>query len=360
MRLRSKFILTVLLLLIGVTSINVSFVSSQQSLKIEVYYVDGSQVFDKQRANYLISYGYVLSRSELFKSINKLSEWDLGDPMLNKYVSFFGYEYGLTDKLLNLFNVSSDVFIKIFVTNDIIKIITSDYEHVSRLIDKSYTLISNLYLSTLRDFLSSRYEVEATTKDLISYIGGSLKIVIIEEPIPGYPYSDIISDRYEYLRKNGLKPDFIGGYAYDGAFGYYHFLIYLSCHSEDFNYSYNFDEIYNDVDMFIKNLFDGIDVPIILDILDECIKAMPDMESGYTDLNNLSSDEAPNDYVARINILFVKEYTYVPEVGPDFSEDEVGYIEKPPSFSLPILIASALFSIFLVLIVLKIHGKKEL
>ncbi len=306
MRLKNKFILVVLLLLIGVTNVNVSFVSSQQSLKIQVYYIDGSQVFDEQRANYLISYGYVLSRSELLKSIDKLSEWDLKDPMLNKYARFLGYESGLTEQLLNLFNKSGNVFINIFVVNDVIRIVTSDYDYALGIVENYYALISDLYLSTLHDFLSSKFGLEASTNDLISYIGGSLKIVIIEEPLPGYPPSQTIDEK---LDRSGLKPDFIGGYAYDGVFGYYHFLIYLSCYSEVYNYSYTFDEIYGEVDSFLDNLFEGADVPIILDVLNECIEAVPDINS---DTN--SSGEAPSNeggYEGReINVIFVKDYIY--------------------------------------------------
>ncbi|GEM_PF-6932429 len=256
---------------------------------ISIYIVDGGIIPDDIRGNYIISQGLFPINSFEESIISSLSGWSFKYP-LGGEIDFNGYLDGdkdLPSRIENSLKIS-DEYTFIHVVKDIIFIYTHNPNLVISRLSSVKDIIVNNYLDILGSYIGEILGKSISYPYLIEQIGGSIKIVVVETPFQGYEYSPDTAERI--VSSWGDRPEYIGGFGYEPAYGHYDFLIYLSCRSEVFNYSYTLDEVLDSIDKYLNNIFNGDVPPVILEVLDVCIGSAPSMEY-YGDIDNISLDE---------------------------------------------------------------------
>jgi len=345
-----------LLLITNITLYPVTSSVNQREVSLLIYYIDGSSLIDDIKGRYLISYGVFPVSMFNRDVLNKLSDWTFRYPYpSNEPIPFNGKlddGRSLSLEIKTLLNIT-DEYISVFVSHDVIFIYTHSPDRVLTRISEISDLIVEKYFDFLKSYvdmyLNKAFKLSLNDLDIINGFGRSVKIIVIDTPLPGYDITPEMAERVSEKWNKG--PEYIGGYAYESTFGHYLFLIYLSCKSEVFNYSYTIDDILSEIDGFFIEIF-GEDIPpIILEVMDECISAIPEPSNGqeieFTGGNIEEITEKP--LFIKPNLIHEISVTLVlDDDAPETIVDSEGtYLD---SLVMPLLIVASL-SIAVVLII---------
>ncbi len=280
--------------------------------------MDVSGYIDDVRGNMLIKNGLLLSSEIVRRAISSVSSWNISRIAGDLPITGSGMlDYEIASQIRSVLE-SYDVYVAVWVSNDVIVISSNDPNYIQHLLRRNRDEVFSIYMDAVKARLERFLGRPVSYNEVLNVMGGSLKIVFLKTPYEGYKSSEEIISRFDKYRD--IRPEFLGGLSYNALFGHYSFLIYLSCRSEVFNYSYSIDQILPEMDRYLTQLFGGEYPKVVLMVLEKCVAAYPDSPSSNADDNRNYSEKPRFNF--KITPVFTEEYVISLQVGESTEEGE--------------------------------------